>query len=124
MDERRSLWIPWALCGIFAVFLIANGVMLYFATRSWTGLATDNAYENSLPGEACTISITWPRAQWHNKLLSSPSLLHSQRKVAQQPGGYFRPQRCVLRPRHFRRSGIQHWVAVRFSFRRRCQICG
>jgi nitrogen fixation protein FixH len=48
MDERRSLWIPWALCGIFAVFLIANGVMLYFATRSWTGLATDNAYEKGL----------------------------------------------------------------------------
>ena len=28
METRRSLWIPWALCGIFAVFLIANGTML------------------------------------------------------------------------------------------------
>jgi len=45
LEARRSLWIPWALCGIFAVFLIANGTMIYFAGESWTGLATDSAYE-------------------------------------------------------------------------------
>lgn len=47
-DTRRSLWIPWALCGIFAIFLIANGTMLYFAGRSWTGLETEGAYEKGL----------------------------------------------------------------------------
>lgn len=47
-DDRRSLWIPWAFGGIFAVFLIANGVMLYFAGRSWTGLETEGAYEKGL----------------------------------------------------------------------------
>jgi len=47
-DVRRSLWIPWALVGIFGVFLIANGTMLYFATRSWTGLETESAYEKGL----------------------------------------------------------------------------
>lgn len=48
LDTRRSLWIPWALGGIFAVFLIANGTMLYFATRSWTGLETESAYQKGL----------------------------------------------------------------------------
>ena len=47
-EPRRSLWIPWALCGIFAVFLIANGTMLYFAARSWTGLETESAYQKGL----------------------------------------------------------------------------
>lgn len=48
LDARRSLWIPWALGGIFLVFLIANGVMVYFAGRSWTGLETESAYEKGL----------------------------------------------------------------------------
>jgi nitrogen fixation protein FixH len=48
LDSRRSLWIPWALCGIFAVFLIANGIMVYFAGESWTGLETEGAYEKGL----------------------------------------------------------------------------
>ncbi len=65
MDERRSLWIPGALCGIFAVFLIANGVMVYFATRSWTGLATDNAYEKGLAyNEAIAAAETQAALGW------------------------------------------------------------
>jgi nitrogen fixation protein FixH len=48
LDAPRSLWIPWALGGIFLVFLIANGVMVYFAGRSWTGLETEGAYEKGL----------------------------------------------------------------------------
>jgi len=48
LETRRSLWIPWALGGIFAVFLIANSIMLYFAARSWTGLETEGAYEKGL----------------------------------------------------------------------------
>ena len=48
VEGRRSLWIPWALCGVFAVFLIANGTMVFFAARSWTGLETEQAYEKGL----------------------------------------------------------------------------
>lgn len=47
-DARRSLWIPWALASIFAAFLVANGTMIYFASRSWTGLETEGAYEKGL----------------------------------------------------------------------------
>ena len=47
-EARRSLWIPCALAGIFAAFLIANGTMLYFANRSWTGLETEGAYQKGL----------------------------------------------------------------------------
>ncbi len=48
LDSRRSLWIPWALVGIFVVFLIADSVMVYLASRTWTGLETQNAYEKGL----------------------------------------------------------------------------
>ncbi len=43
-----SRWIPWALSSIFAAFLLANGIMIYFAAASWTGVGTENAYERGL----------------------------------------------------------------------------
>ena len=47
-SERKSGWIPWAFVGIFAVFLVANGIMVYFASATWTGVETENAYERGL----------------------------------------------------------------------------
>ena len=74
LEARRSLWIPWALCGIFAVFLIANGVMLYFAGASWTGLETDNAYEKGL---AYNHTLAAAEAQqalgWHVEVDAAPA---------------------------------------------------
>ena len=46
--QPSSRWIPWALCSIFAAFLLANGIMIYFAVASWTGVGTENAYERGL----------------------------------------------------------------------------
>jgi nitrogen fixation protein FixH len=37
-----------ALLGFAAVVLLANGLMITTAVRSWTGLAVDNAYERGL----------------------------------------------------------------------------
>lgn len=41
-------WIPWTFVGFFAVMLVANGTMLYFAIVSWTGVETNNAYRRGL----------------------------------------------------------------------------
>jgi len=47
-DPRRGRWIPWTFVAFFGVVLIANGIMLTVALRTWTGLSTDNAYERGL----------------------------------------------------------------------------
>ena len=41
-------WIPWSFFGFFAVIFLANGIMLYYALDSWTGLSNDNAFQEGL----------------------------------------------------------------------------
>ncbi len=37
-------WIPYTFFGFFAVIFLANGIMLFFALDTWTGLTTQNSY--------------------------------------------------------------------------------
>lgn len=37
-----------ALLAFFGVMVIANGIFVYFATESWTGLTTEDAYREGL----------------------------------------------------------------------------
>lgn len=46
-DGRRSL-IPFWFVGFFAVVLLANGALVYFAVNSWTGLETEQPYSKGL----------------------------------------------------------------------------
>lgn len=46
---RRPLtWGPWVFFAMFAVVLTANGILVYFAFSTWTGLETQGAYEKGL----------------------------------------------------------------------------
>ena len=47
LKQPRS-WIPYSFFGFFAVIFIANGIMLYFALGTWTGLTTENSYQEGL----------------------------------------------------------------------------
>lgn len=47
-DGRRSAWIPWAFLAFFVVIFAMNGTLIWLATHSWTGLATEQAYEKGL----------------------------------------------------------------------------
>jgi nitrogen fixation protein FixH len=49
-NERRSRdrWIPWAFVAFFLVVVAANGVMVYLAQDTWTGVVTENHYEKGL----------------------------------------------------------------------------
>lgn len=47
-DGRRDRWIPWLIVGFFGIVVLANGVMVYLALASFTGLATDHAYLRGL----------------------------------------------------------------------------
>ncbi len=44
----RDAWIPWIFVGMFVVVISVNGIMITVAFDSWTGLSTDNAYEEGL----------------------------------------------------------------------------
>lgn len=45
---RRGNWIPWAFVGFFGVVFAANGLMLFFALDSFTGLSTPDAYRQGV----------------------------------------------------------------------------
>ena len=47
-QERRSRWIPWAFVWGFVVILAANGIMVFFAFDSFTGVSTDDSYRRGL----------------------------------------------------------------------------
>lgn len=44
----RGWWIPYTFVGGFAVVMIANGALLYFATTTFSGLTTRQAYVEGL----------------------------------------------------------------------------
>lgn len=46
--EIRGRHVFYAMAGFFGVVFLVNGVMVYFAITSWTGLETDNAYVRGL----------------------------------------------------------------------------
>ncbi len=50
MSVRRppGYWIPWLFVGGFLLVLAVNGTMIWLALTSWTGLATNQAYDNGL----------------------------------------------------------------------------
>lgn len=43
--RRPGWWYPYIFVGAFGVVLLVNAALAYFATSSFTGLSTDNAYE-------------------------------------------------------------------------------
>lgn len=48
LKSNRDGWIPWAFVGFFAVVVVVNGVMIFVALRTWTGMSTQGAYERGL----------------------------------------------------------------------------
>lgn len=46
--SRSAYWIPRGFFIFFLVVFGANGIMLYFALDSWTGLSTENAFQQGL----------------------------------------------------------------------------
>lgn len=46
--RRPGWWIPWIFVASFVVVAAVNGMFIYFASTSWTGLQTEDAYEKGL----------------------------------------------------------------------------
>lgn len=48
VERARGSWIPWLFVGFFLLVVAVNGVMVYVATVSWTGLETQSSYDKGL----------------------------------------------------------------------------
>lgn len=46
--ERRGSWIPWIFVAGFLVVVLVNGTMIWIATATWTGIATNRSYDKGL----------------------------------------------------------------------------
>ena len=44
----RDLWVPWLFVAGFALVILVNGIMIYFAMASFTGLQTEGHYQRGL----------------------------------------------------------------------------
>jgi nitrogen fixation protein FixH len=47
-DPRRGRWIPWLFVAGLTLTFAVNGVMVWLALDSWTGLTTEDAYAKGL----------------------------------------------------------------------------
>ncbi len=85
--ERKSgWWYPWIFVGFFAVVITVNGIMMFFAYDSWTGLETEGHY---LKGLAYDDNVKGAKAQealgWDVKLnVQTVEAMDKKRKVAYQ----------------------------------------
>jgi nitrogen fixation protein FixH len=63
--QRRSLWIPWLFVGLMLLVVVVNGVMIYFAEHTFSGLDTQKYYEEgvdyntSLKDAAASAALGW-----------------------------------------------------------------
>lgn len=48
MAQKSGRWIPWAIVGFFVVIAILDGIFVYLATSTHTGVVTKHAYEEGL----------------------------------------------------------------------------
>ena len=44
-DPNRGRWIPWAFAGFLLLVVAVNGVMIYFAVSTFTGVTVQRSYE-------------------------------------------------------------------------------
>ena len=66
---RSGRWIPWAFVGFFAVVFLANGLMIYFALWSWTGLDGKDAYRRGVHyNQALEAAAHQAELGWHSKI--------------------------------------------------------
>jgi nitrogen fixation protein FixH len=65
VDGPRDRWIPWLIVWFFGIVIVANGVLVFFATSSFTGLQTEGhylrglAYNEVLEAERAERALGW-----------------------------------------------------------------
>lgn len=47
-ERRPGWWYPWIFFGGLAVVVVVNGILIYFAVHTWSGLDTEDAYRKGI----------------------------------------------------------------------------
>lgn len=64
-ERKPGWWYPWIFVAFFAVIITVNGIMMYFAFDSWTGLETEGhyvkglAYDDNVAGAKAQAALGW-----------------------------------------------------------------
>lgn len=64
-ERPRGWWYPWIFVAFFAVVVSVNGVMIFFAYDSWTGLETKDhyvkglAYDDTIAAKKAQEALGW-----------------------------------------------------------------
>lgn len=58
--RKPGWWYPWIFVGAMGVVIVVNGVLIFTATRTFSGVSTDRAYEKGL---AYNTALAEARAQ-------------------------------------------------------------
>ncbi|NVK18984.1 MAG: FixH family protein [Methylocystaceae bacterium] len=64
-QRKPGWWYPWIFVGFFAVIITVNGIMMFFAFDSWTGLETKDhyvkglAYDDNVAGARAQEALGW-----------------------------------------------------------------
>jgi nitrogen fixation protein FixH len=48
IPQRRALWIPWLFVGLMLIVIVVNGVMIYLAEDTFSGLDTEKYYQEGI----------------------------------------------------------------------------
>lgn len=48
MMTKKDRWIPWYFVGFFAIIAVMDGIFVYLATDTHTGVVTEQAYQKGL----------------------------------------------------------------------------
>ena len=75
MSKReRGWWYPYIFIGMLGVVMIVNGAMAYFATSTFNGVITENAYEKGLKyNKTLEVSRQQSELGWRVEAKAEPS---------------------------------------------------
>lgn len=72
-SRKPGWWYPYIFLGAFVVVLGVNVTLAYFATSTFTGLSTDNAYEKGLAyNQNLAMAEAQARLGWDVSFTASP----------------------------------------------------
>lgn len=77
MNETRRApgwWYPWIFVGGMLLVVVVNGVLVYFALGSWTGLETDDHYRKGLAyNEDLAAAAAQEKLGWRTAVTVTPA---------------------------------------------------
>lgn len=73
--ERKPIdrWLPWTFVAFFAVVIVVNAIMVYFAATSWTGIHTTKHYLKGLDYNRTLEAVEQQKARGWTSTLSVAS---------------------------------------------------